>query len=116
MELPAARVARPRARGVGITTHAGTVPHAAAAAIRGWAHTNDAVDVVQKRVDEHRVQALQDVLASVIPDAGEAHRLAIMGITLLVGLQQWRSPVTQADFDLVFDSYEQMVLARVALS
>lgn len=91
-----------------------TVPHAAEAAIRGWAHTNAAVDVVQKRVDEHRVRALQDVLASVIPDAAEAHRLAVMGITLLVGLQQWRSPVTQADFDLVFDSYEQMVLARVA--
>lgn len=94
---------------------AGTVPHEAEAAIRGWAHTNAAVDAAQKRVDEHRVQALSDVLGSVVPNRDEAHRLAVMGITLLVGLQQWRSPVTQADFDLVFDSYEQMVLARVAL-
>lgn len=93
---------------------AATVPHEAEAAIRGWAHTNAAVDVAQKRVDEHRTRVLSEVLASVVPDRSEAERLAIMGITLLVGLQQLRSPVTQADFDLVFDGYEQVVLARIA--
>lgn len=90
------------------------LPHQAEAAIRSWAHTNEAVRVVQTRVDEHRLQALTDVLALAIPSREDAHRLAVMGMTLLVGLQQWRSPITQSDFDLVFDGYEQMVLARVA--
>jgi len=32
-------------------------------------------------------------------------------MTLLVGLQQWRSPVTEADFKLLFDEFEKIILA-----
>lgn len=39
----------------------------------------------------------------------EAVNLAIVGMTLLVGLQQWRSPVTDKDFDVVFNHLEQFV-------
>jgi hypothetical protein len=36
-----------------------------------------------------------------------------MGMTLLVGLQQWRSPITKADFDLIFDQYESVVTSKL---
>ncbi len=89
------------------------LPHEAEAAIRGWAHHHPVVAVAQKRVDERRVEALTDVLEPATGSREEAHRLALMGITLLVGLQQWRSPITKADFDLIFDQYEQVVTSRL---
>lgn len=92
---------------------AGALPHAAEAAIRSWAHRHPIVADAQKRVDERRVIALTDILEPATGDREEAHRLAVMGITLLVGLQQWRSPITKADFDLIFDQYEQVVLSRL---
>ena len=45
--------------------------------------------------------------------ASKGETLAIMGITLLVGLQQWRSPVTRKDFNRVFNEYEQMVYRAI---
>lgn len=92
---------------------AGQVPHAAEAAIRSWAHANERVAESQRRVDERRVVALTKVLLPAAGSRREAKNLAIMGITLLVGLQQWRSPVTKKDFDLLFDEFEKLVLSRM---
>lgn len=93
---------------------ASELPHEAEAAIRSWAHTNPTVGEAQKRVDERRVNGLADVLVSAVGSRTEAKRLAIMGITLLVGLQQWRLPVKKKDFDLLFDEYELLVLSRLS--
>lgn len=92
---------------------AGTLPHEAEAAIRSWAHSHPIVADAQKRVDERRVEALTDILEPATGNRDEAYRLAVMGMTLLVGLQQWRSPITKADFDLIFDQYEAVVVSRM---
>lgn len=91
-----------------------SLPHAAEAAIRSWAHDNPVVARAQKRVDDRRVDALADVLVPAVGARDEARTLAILGITLLVGVQQWRSPVTDKDFDLLFNEYEEIVMAKLA--
>jgi AcrR family transcriptional regulator len=93
---------------------AGTVPHEAEAAIRAWAHTHPLVAVAQKRVDKRRHEALTGILRPAFRTRAEASGLALMGISLLVGLQQWRSPVKQKEFDLLFDEYEAIVMAKYA--
>lgn len=90
------------------------LPHEAEAAIRSWAHTNPTVGAAQKRVDERRVNGLAKVLLPAVGSRAEAKRLAIMGVTLLVGVQQLRSPVKKKDFDLLFDEYELLVLSRLS--
>lgn len=92
---------------------AASLPHGAEAAIRSWAHTNERVAAAQKRVDERRVSALADVLQPAAGSRREAKNLALMGITLLVGLQQWRSPVTMRDFNVLFNEFEKLVLSRM---
>lgn len=89
------------------------LPHEAEAAIRSWTHTNSRVAEAQKRVDDRRLEALTKVLRPVTGSRREARNLAIMGMTLMVGLQQWRSPVAKKDFDLLFDEYESLVLSRL---
>lgn len=89
-----------------------SLPHAAEAAIRSWAHTNPDVGEMQRFVDERRLETLAGILEPTVRSAKDAHELAVVAMTLLVGLQQWRQPVTRADFDLVFDRFEQAVLAR----
>lgn len=86
------------------------LPHDAEAAIRSWAHTNADVAAAQKRVDARRLELLTNLLAPAVQSRNQAARLAMIGVTLLVGLQQWRAPVTKKDFDLLFDEYEQLVL------
>jgi len=89
----------------------GSLPHAAEAAIRSWAHTNAAVAIAQKTVDERRVEALVQLLEPVVDSRAHAESLANLGMTLLVGLQQWRAPVTEADFNLTFDEFEKIILS-----
>lgn len=93
---------------------AAQVPHDAEAAIRSWAHTSPQVAEAQKRVDERRLEALAGVLRPAVGSRREARTMAMMGITLLVGLQQWRSPVNRKEFDLLFNEFEGVVLARMA--
>lgn len=89
------------------------IPHNAEAAIRSWGHTNPRVAEAQKRVDTRRQRALSNLLLPGVGTRREANRLAMMGITLLVGLQQWRAPVTKRDFDTLFDEYERLLLSRL---
>ncbi|WP_183095765.1 TetR/AcrR family transcriptional regulator [Nocardioides stalactiti] len=92
----------------------GQLHHEAEGAIRSWAHTNPRVAEAQKRVDDRRLDALTEILLPAAVSRGEAKKLAIMGMTLLIGLQQWRNPVTKKDFDLLFDEYEALLLDRLA--
>ena len=89
----------------------GSLPHAAEAAIRSWAHTNAAVAVAQKSVDERRVEGLTQLLAPVVDAPAHAAVLANLGMTLLVGIQQWRAPFSDAEFSEIFDEYEKIILA-----
>lgn len=88
-----------------------SLPHSAEAAIRSWAHTHPSVAIAQKSVDERRVDSLVQLFEPIVKSREHAESLAVLGITLLVGLQQWRSPVTDADFDRIFDEYERVILA-----
>lgn len=90
----------------------GGLPHDAEAAIRGWAHANPQVAVAQRDVDARRQDALTKLFVPVVGSRKEARALAVMGITLLVGLQQWRSPVTKRDYNLLFNEFEKLVLMR----
>jgi len=92
-----------------VKTFGANLPHNAEAAIRGWAHVNPQVAEAQKTVDARRVEILTDLFRPAVDTRRHAETIAIMGITLLVGLQQWRSPVTRKDFNRVFNEYEQMV-------
>ena len=92
---------------------AAQLPHAAEAAIRSWAHTNPAVAAMQTRVDDRRLEVVTEILRPVAATPQEARTLGIMALTLLVGLQQWRQPIADRDFDLVFSEFEELVLRRV---
>jgi AcrR family transcriptional regulator len=89
------------------------LPHAAEGGIRSWAHTNRAVAAMQSKVDERRLEVVTDLLLPVAASPEEARILGIMALTLLVGLQQWRQPITEHDFNLVFNEFEELVLRRV---
>ena len=91
------------------------LPHQAEGAIRSWAHTSRPVAEMQERVDSRRLQAIFDLLQPVGVPAPEAQILATMAMTLLVGLQQWRQPGLEADFDEVFRTFGALVLGRLGI-
>ena len=90
-------------------------PHAAEGAIRSWAHTNPAVAAMQAKVDKRRVDALTEILRPAAGTAKEARTLGVMAMTLMVGLQQWRQPITSRDFNLVFNEFEKLVILNMEL-
>lgn len=87
-----------------------TLPHDAETAIRAWSHVNPAVDEVQRRVDQERLDALRTVIRGVVPNAREAQMLATIGMTLLVGAQQWRTPVDIRELGRMLDQFQALVL------
>lgn len=91
------------------------LPHQAEGAIRSWAHTSKPVAEMQELVDSRRVQAIFDLLQPLGVSVGEAHILSTMAMTLLVGLQQWRQPRIEADFDEVFRTFGALVLGRLGI-
>ncbi len=106
---PAARVRK-------IKQLAMTLPHEAETAIRAWSHVNPTVEEVQRRVDHERLDAVRCVVSSVVPDRGRAEQLAVMGLSLLVGWQQWRSPVDGRELARLLDEYEALVLSHVTVA
>lgn len=86
------------------------LPHEAETAIRAWSHVNPAVDEVQQRVDRERLAAVRCVVSGVVRDPRRAELLAVMGLSLLVGLQQWRSPVDGPELERLLDQFEKLVL------
>lgn len=93
---------------------ASQLPHAAEGAIRSWAHSNPRVAAMQEKVDKRRLQALTDALRPAARDAKEAKVMGTMAMTLLVGIQQWRKPVTRRDFNLVFNEFEEFIDMKMA--
>ena len=104
---PAERMARLKALAL-------DVPHDAEGAIRAWANSNPRVAEVQKRVDQERFDGLREVILGVVPDRGRAELLAVLGISMLVGLPMWRSPVHRDELAALFDEYEQTILRHAA--
>lgn len=90
------------------------LPHDAEAAIRAWAHTNPRVAEAQKRVDSRRQAIIATMLQPGVGSRREATKLAFLGMTLLIGLQQFRSPVRTRDYNVLFNEYERIVLDRMA--
>lgn len=89
-----------------------TLPHDAETAIRAWGHTNAIVSEGQRRVDQERLAAVRSAILGVVRNRREAEQLAVLGISLLVGLQQWRSPVDTKELGRLLDDYEALVLSR----
>lgn len=94
---------------------AGALPHDAEAAIRSWSYSNESVADVLDRVDRRREEILRDQLALSVGD-DRARILATVGMTMLVGLQQWHRPVSRADYELVFTEFERLVLSSIPSS
>lgn len=104
--------ADPVARVRTIKTLALGLPHDAETAIRAWGHINPTVGAMQRRVDHERLEAVRSVIGGVVGNRRRCELLAVMGITLLVGLQQWRSPVDVKELGRLLDEYEHLILAH----
>lgn len=89
-----------------------TLPHQAEAAIRAWANTDPLVAALQRRVDKRRLEAVTLVIAGIVTDRKTSEYLAMVGMTLLVGLQQWRSPVNRKELGRVLDTFEELILSH----
>ncbi len=91
-----------------------TVPHAAEAAIRMWGGGDPRVRQVQDRIDELRMAALAEVLGGVIDDPVQVRRLAVLGISIMIGWQQLRQPRELSELFELFDEFEATVLRYVS--
>lgn len=91
-----------------------TLPHGAETALRAWAHVNPVVARAQRRVDTERHDALRALMGAVVADPNDADTLAAMGISLLVGVQQWRSPVDADELARVLGAFEALVLSHAS--
>ncbi|MFP5019779.1 TetR/AcrR family transcriptional regulator [Pseudonocardia phyllosphaerae] len=84
--------------------------HDCDAAIRAWAAIDPEVGRAQRRVDGQRRAALEQVVADVVPDAAEAHRLAVLGISLMAGFQQTCDPRDKDLLRGLFDDYQRLIM------
>jgi AcrR family transcriptional regulator len=89
---------------------ASTVPHAAEAAIRVWSGGDPRVREVQQRIDELRIAALTEIIGEVVGDAAQARRLAVLGVSTMIGWQQLRPIRPAAELAALFDEFEATVL------
>lgn len=89
---------------------ASTVPHAAEAAIRMWGGGDPRVRQVQDRIDELRIAALAEILGGVIDDVAQTRRLAVLGVSIMIGWQQLRQPRDPSELAELFDEFEATVL------
>ncbi|MFJ2668155.1 TetR/AcrR family transcriptional regulator [Nocardia fluminea] len=86
------------------------VPHSAEIAIRAWSNGDPVVAGFQKRVDQRRFEALQTVVRGLVSDETKVELLSVIGISLLVGLQSWRSPVDTEELHRVFDEFDTVIM------
>lgn len=84
---------------------AAELPHEAEAAIRAWGQSEEKVRLVQERVDTRRREELRTIMmdAGVLPE--DAARLSMMGMAVLVGVQQLQRPV---DVPMLFTLLEEL--------
>ncbi|GAB2960152.1 TetR/AcrR family transcriptional regulator [Amycolatopsis acidiphila] len=95
-----------------LTTLAMTVPHGAEAAIRAWSKVDPMVQAVQQEVDELRLGLIRRAVHNAAPRDPEIERLAMLGLSIVVGMQQLQSPVNLDDLKWSLDQYVDMVLNR----
>lgn len=92
------------------------LPHPAEAAIRAWSHSDASVELVQRRVDQHREDALTLAISLVVPDEALARELGRVGLTLLIGFQQSGDPHDTAPLATLLDHYERLIWCSVPAS
>lgn len=92
-----------------------TVRHEAEGAIRAWGSSNPTIAAAQKRIDKKRYDALLGIIEGVVPDRKEAELLAVMGISLMVGFQQWRAPDVE-ELSRLFDEYQAAIFAHARVN
>lgn len=101
---------------IALTKHlALTLPHEAEAALRAWRRLDPRVDEVVARVDAERTRSLADVIAGVVPDPEAAHRLAVLGMSIMVGHAQLRATVDTDELLALFDEFETLIRLHVGL-
>jgi AcrR family transcriptional regulator len=87
-----------------------TLPHAAEAAIRVWSGGDNRVRAVQDRIDELRIAAAAEIVGGVIDDPALARRLAVLGVSIMIGWQQLRPPRSKSELAMLLDEFEATVL------
>lgn len=90
--------------------------HDSEAAIRAWAQIDAEVGRAQARVDVQRRIALEQVVADVVSDRADAHRLAVLGISLMAGFQQTCDPRDRDLLRVLFDDFQRLVLSYAPAS
>ncbi|WP_225922733.1 hypothetical protein [Pseudonocardia oceani] len=89
-----------------------TVPHAAEAAIRVWAALDPDVGRAQRRVDDERRASVRWVVSGIVDDPVVVERLAVLGLSVLVGFQQTCAPPVPEVLAGLLDDVESVVRAH----
>ena len=89
-----------------------SVNHEAESAIRGWARTNPIVADYQRQVDTARETVLTQAFLDIGIDESEAHVLARIGLTILVGTQQIEDKVDRKRLDTLLSEYQRWLEER----
>lgn len=87
------------------------LPHDAEAALRAWSRSDPTVRQVVRRVDARRRAELRSAIAAAGAAPADAERLAVMGMALLVGLQEMRGEIGGDVVAAVFDELRRVVRA-----
>jgi AcrR family transcriptional regulator len=90
------------------------LPHAAESAIRAWSNGDPVVAEFQHRVDTERFEAIRAVISAVVADEDRIDLLAVMGLSILIGMQSWRTPVDPEELLRVLEEYDRAVRSTPA--
>jgi AcrR family transcriptional regulator len=97
-----------------LTQSAIGLPHRAEAAVRAWSHLDRQVAAAQARVDRKRRAAVRGVLQRMIDDPERVERLALVGLTLLIGFQQGGNTDSVEDVRALVAEYEFLIKSSFA--
>jgi AcrR family transcriptional regulator len=112
--LTAAAQVEPVQRLLVLRREAVGLPHRAEAAIRAWGRSEPRVRAAQERVDARRLEAITTIIASAGVRAGEASRLARMGLAMMVGVQNLGTPADTEALDGMLGELVGLVRAHAA--
>ncbi len=85
------------------------LPHEAESAIRAWSDGDPVVAEFIRRVDTERFEAIRKVISETVHDDERADLLAVMGLSILIGMQSWRTPVQPAELLRLLEEYDRLV-------